>query len=96
MGKGGGGGGAPVRRDGCTSRCMMVYVTRTNIDIDDEVVARVQRQYGLRTKREAVDFALRRLLVMPMTAEEALAMEGTGWDGDLAEIRGDGSADVLE
>jgi hypothetical protein len=23
----------------------------------------------------------------PMTLEEALAMEGTGWDGDLAEMR---------
>lgn len=74
----------------------MVYVTRTNIDIDDEVVARVQRQYGLRTKREAVDFALRRLLVVPMTVEEALAMAGTGWDGDLAEIRGDGTVEVFE
>ena len=75
----------------------MVYMTRTNIDIDDEVVARVQRQYGLRTKKEAVDFALRRLLVEPMTVEEALRMEGSGWDGDLAEIRGDNSAvEVLE
>lgn len=73
----------------------MVYVTRTNIDIDDDVLARVQRMYGLRTKREAVDFALRRLLVVPMTTQEAHRMEGTGWDGDLAEMRGDGAVEVL-
>ena len=65
----------------------MVYVSRTNIDIDDEIILRVQRLYGLRSKREAVDFALRRLLVEPMTVDEVLAMRGTGWDGDLDEMR---------
>lgn len=68
----------------------MVYVSRTNIDIDDEVLGRVQQTYGLRTKREAVDFALRRLLVEPMGRTEALSMEGTGWAGDLVEIRSAG------
>jgi Arc/MetJ family transcription regulator len=42
---------------------------------------------GLRTKREAVDVALRRLLVEPMTREEALSMEAVGWSGDLVELR---------
>jgi Arc/MetJ family transcription regulator len=60
---------------------------RTNIDIDDEVMRRVQARYGRRTKREAVDFALRRLLVEPFTRREALAAEGSGWDGDLDELR---------
>ncbi len=60
---------------------------RTNIDIDDDKVERVMRLYGLRTKREAVDLALRELVGEPMTREEALAMRGAGWDGDLDEIR---------
>ncbi|HWH30595.1 MAG TPA: type II toxin-antitoxin system VapB family antitoxin [Mycobacteriales bacterium] len=64
---------------------------RTNIEIDDELMSRVQSTYGLRTKREAVDFALRRLLVEPMTRDEALAMEGVGWSGDLDELRRAGS-----
>ena len=62
-------------------------MSRTNIDIDDEVLSRVQASYGLRTKREAVDFALRRLLVESFTKAEALAAEGSGWDGDLEELR---------
>lgn len=69
----------------------MVYVGRTNIDIDDDVIARVQAMYGISTKREAVDFALRRLLVVPMGPKEISAMRGSGWDGDLDELR-DGMA----
>jgi Arc/MetJ family transcription regulator len=62
-------------------------MARTNIDIDEQLIAQVLVLYGLRTKREAVDFALRRLLVEPMSREEALSMEGAGWSGDLAELR---------
>ncbi len=61
-------------------------MTRTNIEIDDELVGRAMRIFRLRSKREAVDFALRQL-VGGMSPEEALAMEGTGWGGDLGEIR---------
>jgi len=65
----------------------VVYVSRTNIDIDDEVIASVMRRYNLRTKKEAVDFALRRVHREPMSIEEALAMRGVGWDGDLDAMR---------
>jgi len=57
---------------------------RTNIDIDDELIARVMRIHRLSTKREAVDYALRQLVALPMSCDEALAMEGSGWHGDLA------------
>jgi Arc/MetJ family transcription regulator len=64
-------------------------MARTNIDLDDELVAEVMRRFGLPTKREAVDFALRRLVGPVMTRDEMLAMEGTGWDGDLDAMRAD-------
>jgi Arc/MetJ family transcription regulator len=64
-------------------------VVRTNIDIDEALVTRVMKRYGLRTKREAVHLALERLAGDPMSLEEALAMEGSGWEGDLDTIRGD-------
>jgi Arc/MetJ family transcription regulator len=65
-----------------------VTVARTNIEIDDELIARVMERYGMRTKREAVDRALRSLDngVVPMTTEEVLAMEGTGWGEDGLEL----------
>lgn len=62
-------------------------MSRTNIEIDDMLIDRAIRLYRLRSKREAVDLALRRLVGEPMSREEALATEGTGWAGDFAEIR---------
>ncbi len=64
-------------------------VARTNIDLDDVLVVEVMRRFDLPTKREAVDFALRRLVGPVMTRDEMLGMEGTGWDGDLQAMRTD-------
>jgi Arc/MetJ family transcription regulator len=66
---------------------MMVCMARTNIEIDEELVSRAMRVYRLHSKRAAVDMALRRLVGEPMDRNEALAMEGSGWAGDLEEIR---------
>ena len=63
-------------------------MTRTNIDIDDLLIREVMDRYGLVTKKEAVDMALRRLAPSPMGRDEALAMRGRGWDGDLDALRG--------
>ena len=60
---------------------------RTNIEIDDELIERAMQRYGFRTKRETVEYALRRIVRKPITSEEFLALEGSGWAGDLAELR---------
>lgn len=60
---------------------------RTNIEINDDLLSRVMQTHGFKTKREAVDYALRQLVVEPLSIEEALAMEGSGWGGDLDEMR---------
>jgi Arc/MetJ family transcription regulator len=49
---------------------------RTNVVIDDELLDIVIRRYGLRTKTEAIDLALRHLAGRPMSTQEALAMRG--------------------
>jgi Arc/MetJ family transcription regulator len=51
-------------------------MSRTNIDIDDQHLETVMRRYGLTTKKDAVDLALRRLAGQPMTTDEVLAMQG--------------------
>jgi Arc/MetJ family transcription regulator len=69
-------------------------MARTNIDIDEDACAAIMRRFLLKTKRDAVNFALRRVAneVVPMTREELDAFfdEPPGWDGDLSQMRGDG------
>ena len=67
--------------------CMVGRMSRTNIDLPDDLVERAMRMYHLKTKREAVALALERLVGAPMTREEMLALEGMGWEGDLDEMR---------
>ncbi|MEZ5101338.1 MAG: type II toxin-antitoxin system VapB family antitoxin [Thermoleophilia bacterium] len=62
-------------------------MSRTDIEIDDDLVERAMRRYRLPGKRAAVDLALRRLVGEPMSRAEALAAEGTGWAGDLDDLR---------
>ena len=69
-------------------------MARTNIDIDQDLIDRAMRTFGLRSKREAVHLALERLLGGgPMSIEEQLDMEGIGWDGDLDAMRANRFAD---
>jgi Arc/MetJ family transcription regulator len=62
-------------------------MARTNVDVDEKACAEVMRRFGLTTKRAAVNFALRTLAAEPLSVDEARRMRGTGWEGDLAEMR---------
>lgn len=57
--------------------------SRTNIEIDDAYVETIMDRFGVRTKTEAVDLALRHLAGQPMTRTEALAMRGVGAIGTV-------------
>jgi len=75
-----------IRHPGCGE----VYrwcMGRTNIDIDDELVAEAMRRFHLPTKRAAVDLALRRLVGPAMSRDQMLDMKGVGWEGDLEAMR---------
>lgn len=62
-------------------------MSRTNIDLDDEACRAVMERYQLRSKRDAVNFALRTLAAEPLTTEDARRLRGSGWDGDLDDMR---------
>ena len=64
-------------------RCM----SRTNVNIDDEACAEIMRRYRLTSKREAINLALRALAAEPLDVDEAKQLRGSGWDGDLDEMR---------
>ena len=73
-------------------------MTRTNIEIDDELVSRAMTKFNLPTKKAAVDLALRRLVGAPLAGEALadylLSFEGSGWHGDLGDLRADEVTDV--
>ena len=60
--------------------------SRTNIEIDDHYVRLIMDRFGVHTKTEAVDLALRHLAGQPMTREQALQMRGAN---AIAEIPDD-------
>jgi Arc/MetJ family transcription regulator len=65
----------------------ILWCMRTNIDIDDSVLKEVQRLTGAKTKREAVDVALREL-VARYRRLDLLRLKGkVRWEGNLKESR---------
>jgi Arc/MetJ family transcription regulator len=66
---------------------------RTNIDIDDKLLAETMRLSGKKTKKAAVEEAMR-VYTREKQRSRALAdliesTKGIGWDGDLDEMRRD-------
>lgn len=62
---------------------------RTNIVIDEELMKRVLKLTGLRTKREAVDLGLRTLLRLGQQQEIRKFRGRLHWEGDLEAMRTD-------
>ena len=62
-------------------------MARTNVNIDEKACAAVMRRYQLRTKREAVNLALRIVAAEPFDIDRARQMRGAGWEGDLGAMR---------
>ena len=60
---------------------------RTNVVLDQELLRRAMEEYGFRTKRETIDYALRRL-VSPRDPRDIGDLEGIGWEIDFEALRG--------
>jgi len=60
---------------------------RTNIDIDEAACQTVMDRYRLRSKRDAVNYALRLVAGEVLDVDSARALRGSGWEGDLNDVR---------
>ncbi|WP_294315122.1 type II toxin-antitoxin system VapB family antitoxin [uncultured Sphingomonas sp.] len=59
---------------------------RTNIDIDETLLARAMKALGIESESDAINEALRRLIILQQ--QEALrGLRGLGWEGDLDDMR---------
>jgi Arc/MetJ family transcription regulator len=56
---------------------------RTNIEIEQSYIDTIMDRFGVHTKTEAVDLALRHLAGQPMSRAEALGMRGAQAIGDV-------------
>ncbi len=62
---------------------------RTNIIIDDTLMADVLKATGVKSKREAVELGLKALLMLKQQ-EDIKAFKGKlKWEGDLEQMRTD-------
>ncbi len=60
---------------------------RTNIEIDDDLLAAAMAATGLPTKRATVEEGLRLLVRLRGQVEAFDDLVGLGWDGDLDAMR---------
>lgn len=65
----------------------MVMCMRTNVEIDDAVMAEVQHLTGVRTKREAIDLALRELVARHRRIGILDLRGQIHWEGSLDRSR---------
>jgi Arc/MetJ family transcription regulator len=62
---------------------------RTNIVIDDELMADAMKATGVKTKREAVELGLKTLLRLQQQQEIRRYRGTLAWSGDLEAMRTD-------
>jgi Arc/MetJ family transcription regulator len=62
---------------------------RTNIVIDDELMANALKMTGLKTKREAVELGLKTLIKLKQQERIRQFRGKLPWQGDLEKMRSD-------
>ena len=62
---------------------------RTNIVIDDELMANALKMTGLKTKREAVELGLKTLVKLKQQEQIRQFRGNLPWQGDLEKMRSD-------
>lgn len=62
---------------------------RTNVVIDDKLMADALKASGARTKREAVELGLKTLLQVGRQADVRSLKGKVNWEGDLEAMRRD-------
>jgi Arc/MetJ family transcription regulator len=71
----------------CSKKVYNAFMSRTNIELNDELVRKARKLTRLRTKRAIVDKALE-LLVRSESRKGILRYYGSGiWKGDLKRMR---------
>ena len=68
---------------------------RTNIEIDDELMAAAMQISGHRTKKQTIEEALKEFVSVRRQLEALEAMRGMGWEGDPENMWDERPAELL-
>jgi Arc/MetJ family transcription regulator len=60
---------------------------RTNVVIDEQLVARCRKLTGVKSTRDVIDRALRELVRREEQRRLVVKLRGSGWEGDLDTMR---------
>ena len=71
----------------CIAGNQYTHLMRTNIELDDRLVAEAMRATGQTTKRATVEEALRTVVRLARQRDAIAELSGLGWEGDLDEMR---------
>jgi Arc/MetJ family transcription regulator len=69
------------------------FSMRTNIELDDALIAEAMEITGLSTKKATVEKALRDLVENLGRRKALQELRGIGWNGDLEDVRNSWSAE---
>jgi Arc/MetJ family transcription regulator len=64
-------------------------MSRTNIDIDDELLTATMKWSGKKTKKAAIEEAMRHYTRAMIMRDIIESTRGIGWEGNLDEMRTD-------
>lgn len=62
---------------------------RTNIEIDDQLMKKAMKLSKAKTKKEAVERALKALILLEEQKKILNVMGNVTWEGNLAQMRND-------
>lgn len=84
---------APQRPTGPSAPAAVGITMRTNIEVDDRLLAEAQAVTGDRNMRATIEDALRLVVQLHRQYRAGLDLAGIGWDGDLDAMREDWTRD---
>lgn len=68
---------------------------RTNIDLDEELLAAAMKAAGLKTKKATVEEALRRMVDNDRRKQAIENLAGMGWEGDPDDMWDEGPVELI-
>ena len=72
---------------GVQTICIPRTWNASRLNVDEEACLAVMRRFRLKPRGEAANLALHKIAAEPLSLEDDCNLQGSGWEGDLEEMR---------